>query len=56
MRRLVINIVSYNYGRVRQKKETNLVAVAFKVEIGTSELGLNDLPEPVHRQAVRDVR
>jgi hypothetical protein len=53
---LDINVVSYKYGRMRQKKETNLVVVAFEVEVGTGKLGLDDLPEPVHGRAVRDVR
>ena len=41
---------------MKQEKETNLVAVAFQEEIGISELSINDLPEPVHGRAVRDVR
>ena len=38
------------------KEETNLVVVVFEVEVGTGELGLNDLPEPVHWRTKRDVR
>jgi len=41
---------------MRQKKEMNLVAITFKVEIGTRELGFDDLPEAVHGRAVGDVR
>ena len=41
---------------MRQKEETNLVVVVFEVEVGTGELGLDDLPEPVHWRTKRDVR
>ena len=40
---------------MRQKEETDLVVV-FEVEVGTEELGLDDLPEPVHWRTKRDVR
>jgi hypothetical protein len=40
---------------MRQKEETNLVVIV-KVEVGTRELALDDLPEPVHWQTKRDVR
>ena len=30
------------------RRKTNLVVVVFEVEVGTRELGLDDLPEPVH--------
>lgn len=41
---------------MRQKEETNLVVVVFEVEVGTGELGLDDLPESVHWRTKRDVR
>jgi hypothetical protein len=41
---------------MRQKEETNLVVVVFEIEVGTGELGLDDLPEPVHWGTKRDVR
>jgi hypothetical protein len=42
---------------MRQKEETNLVLGEVEVEVGTWELGLDDvLPEPVHRSAIGDVR
>jgi len=34
----------------------NLIVVVFKVEVGARELGLDDLPEPVHWRTKRDVR
>ena len=34
--------------RMMQKEETNLGIVIFKVEVGTREPGLDDIPEPVH--------
>ena len=40
---------------MRQKEEANLVVVVFEVEAGTGELGLDDLPEPVHWRTKRDV-
>ena len=40
-----------------QKEETNLVVIVLKVvQVGTRELGLDDLPEPVHWRTKRDVR
>jgi hypothetical protein len=33
---------------MRQKEETNLVVIIIEVEVGTGELGLDGLPEPVH--------
>ena len=39
-----------------QKEETNLVVVVFEVEVGTGELGHDDLPEPVHWRTKCDVR
>ena len=41
---------------MRQKEGANLVIAVFEVEVGTGELGLDNLPEPVHRRAKRDVR
>ena len=35
--------------------EMNLVVVTLEVEIGTRELGLDDLPEPIHRRTKRDI-
>jgi hypothetical protein len=53
---LDINIVSYTYEGMRQKEETNLILGEVEVEVGTWELGLDDLfPEPIHRGAVSDV-
>lgn len=37
------------------REETNLVVV-FEVEVGAGELGLDDLPEPVHWRTKCDVR
>jgi len=34
----------------------NLIVVIFKVEVDARELGLDDLPEPVHWRTKRDVR
>lgn len=54
---LEINVVSYKYEGMRQKEETNLVLGEVEVEVGTWELGLDNVfPEPVHRGAVGDVR
>ena len=39
-----------------QKEETNLVVVVFEVEVGTGELGLDDVPQPVNWRTVRYVR
>lgn len=36
--------------------EINLIDIVFEVEVGTRELGLDDLPEPVHRRGKRDIR
>lgn len=41
---------------MRQKEETNLVLGDFEVEVGAGELSLDDLPEPLHERAVRNVR
>ena len=41
------------YERKRQKKETNLVEEL--LEVGTLELVLDDLPEPVHWRSEGDV-
>ena len=35
-----------------QKEETNLVVVVFEVEVGTRELGLDDVPQPMHWQTI----
>ena len=54
---LDINVVSYKYEGMRQKEETSLVLGEAEVEVGTWELGLDDVfPEPVHRGAIGDVR
>jgi hypothetical protein len=53
---LDINVVSYKYQGMRQKGETNLVLGEVEVEVGTRELGLDDVfPEPVHRGAIGDI-
>ena len=42
---------------MRQKEETHLVLGEVEVEVGTWELGLDEVfPVPVHRGAVGDVR
>ena len=41
---------------MRQKEEMNLVVAVFEVEVGTGELGLDDLPEPVHWRTKCNVR
>jgi len=43
-----IKFAIYKYEGVRQQEQTNLIAVVLEVEIGTGELGLNDLPKSVH--------
>jgi hypothetical protein len=41
---------------MRQKEETNLILGEVKVEVGTWELGFDDIfPEPIHRGAISDV-
>ena len=55
---LLVKAVSCKYERMGQKEETNLivVVVVYEVEVGTRELGLGDLPEPVHWRTKHDVR
>ncbi|KAI9568887.1 hypothetical protein HD554DRAFT_2096480 [Boletus coccyginus] len=50
-----IKVVSYKYKKMKQKEDINLGVVVFKVEVGTGELGLDDLPEPVHWRTKRHV-
>ena len=50
-RRLDIKVVDYKCERMRQKQETNLVVIVFEIEVGTRELGHDNLAEPVHSLA-----
>lgn len=51
---LDIKVVSYKYEGMGQKKETNLVVIVFEVKVSTRELGLDDLPRPVHWRTKHD--
>ena len=45
---IVDKVVRNEYERMAQKEEINLVVIVFEVQVGTGELGLDDLPKPVH--------